>query len=129
MSTVEIVGHRRLEAHLALVLRVAERQPERVQRLARKRNRAQRVRPVDVALLADQRVPAQPRLDPDLVALAGHEAHLDQRRAAERFDHAVVADRFLAARIARVRLFLNQRLRVPDEVIAPRARRAATGWP
>src|SRR6187431_1150192 len=67
----EIFGHRRLEAHLALVLRVEEGQPERVERLPRKRNRPQRVGAVGVALFADQGVPAQARLDPDLIALAG----------------------------------------------------------
>ena len=38
----------------------------------------------------------------------------------KRLDHAVVADRFLAARVARVGLLLNQRALIPDEVIAPR---------
>ena len=100
---------------------MAERQPEGVERLPRKRNRAEGVRPVDVALFADQRVAAQARLDPNLIPLSGHQAHLDQRRRLERLDHAVMADRFLAARVARVRFLLNQRLQIPDQVIAPRA--------
>ena len=37
----------------------------------------------------------------------------------EAFDHAVVADRVLPARIARMRLFLNQRRLVPDKPITP----------
>src|SRR5258707_2268650 len=94
-----------------------------MERLSRKRDRAQRVRPVDVTLLADQRVTTQPRLDADLIALAGDEPHFDQRRPRELFDHLVMADRLLALRVARVRFLLNQRFQVPDEVIAP-----DTGW-
>src|ERR1700722_18791519 len=102
---------------------MAEREAERVQRLSGKRDRPQQVRAVDVALLADERVAAQPCLYADLVALAGDEAHFDQRGLAIALDHAVLADRFLASRIARMRLFLNERLLIPHESIAPLARR------
>src|ERR1700704_4866567 len=88
----EIFRHRRLEAHVAIVERMAERQPERVERLPRKRNGAERVRPVDIALFADQGVTPQPRLDPNLIPLSSHQAHFDQRRHLEWLDHAVVAD-------------------------------------
>jgi len=98
-----------------------ERQPVRVQRLSWELDRPQRVGPVGVALLADERVPAQARLDPDLIPFAGHETDLDQGSLAQRLDQAVVRHRLVPARIARVRLFLHQRLQIPDEVIAPRA--------
>ena len=86
-NAVKILGHRRLERHLAAVGRMPERQPLRVQRLARKRDGPQFVGTVDVAHLAHQRVAAQPRLNANLVALAGDEPDFDRatrRRAARR---------------------------------------------
>ena len=78
-----------------------------MERLPRKRNRPQRVGSGRVALFADQRVPAQPRLDADLIALPVTRRTSTATRR-QRLDDAVVADRFLAVRIARVGL-LNQR--------------------
>src|SRR2546427_2018965 len=101
-----------------------ERQPVSVQRLPRERNRSEMIRPEDVPLLADEHVPAQPRLEANLVAPAGDQLDFDQRRAAESLDDAVLADSFLAARIARARLLLYQRMLIPHEMIAPRA----GGW-
>src|SRR4051812_23525302 len=51
-----VVGHRHFESHLTIVGRMTKRQPMCVQRLTWKRDRTQRVRPVDVAHFADQRV-------------------------------------------------------------------------
>src|SRR5262252_4940418 len=93
----------------------------RVQRLARKRDRAQMSRTVCVALLADQRVPPQARLDANLIAPAGDEGHLHERRAGQPLDNAVAANGFFAAGIARAGFLLNQRLRVPRKRVAPRA--------
>src|SRR5215468_5758022 len=98
-----------------------EREPVRVQSLARKRNRPQRIGTVDVALLADERVAAQARLQTNLIAASRHELHFDQRRAVEGFDDAVPADRVLPLRIAWMRFLLNERAGVPDETVAPRA--------
>ena len=100
----EILWQRRLEFQQPVGCRVAERQSARVERLTRQRNRPQRLRPVHVPLLADERVPPQPGLNADLGALARDETHLDERRAAERLDDPVFADGLRAARIARVRL-------------------------
>ena len=77
----EIGGRRRFEVRRPAVGRMQERQPMRVQRLALELDGAQRVGTVDVALLADERVPAQPGLDADLVAAAGLQPHFDQRRS------------------------------------------------
>src|SRR2546422_9066921 len=101
-----------------------DRQPVGVQRLPRECNRSEMIRSEDVPLLADEHVPAQPRLEANLVAPAGDQLDFDQRRAAESLDDAVLADGFLAARIARGRLLLYQRMLIPHEMIAPRA----GGW-
>src|SRR5437773_6813203 len=98
-----------------------QRQPIRVQRLTRERDRSEMIRTEDVALLTDEHVPAQPRLKSNLVALARDQLHLDERGVAKSLDDAVVAHRFLAARIARARLLLYQRIPIPHEMIAPRA--------
>ena len=123
----QILRQRRLEAEFPPVHWMFERQPVRVERLARKRNRPERVRPVRVALFADQRVASQPRLNADLIPPPRHQPHLDQRRALERLEHRVVADRLLAARIAGVGFLLNQRSVVPHQMVAPGAGRLATG--
>src|SRR5215470_5576267 len=57
-----VIGQRGLETHLPPVPRMPESEPRRMQRLAGESDRAQRVGTVDVALLADQHVPAEPRL-------------------------------------------------------------------
>src|SRR5262249_43844845 len=62
----EIGGQRRVERQRAAVHGMLKREPAGMQRLAWKRNRAERVGAVDVALLANQRVAAQPRLQADL---------------------------------------------------------------
>ena len=127
LEQFEVGGQRRLEVQHAAVRRMLECQAKGVERLPRKGNRAQRVRAIHVAPLADERVAAQPRLDADLVALPRLEAHLDQRRVAKRLDDAVVADGFGPLRIARMRFLLNERLAIPDEAIAPRARASGSG--
>ncbi len=76
-----------------------------------------------VPTLTYQAVPAQLSLNADLVATAGAQAHFEKRSPLELFEHAVVADRLYPARIACVRLFLNERFGIPDEVIAPRTLR------
>jgi hypothetical protein len=78
---------------------MAERQLERVQRLALELNRPDRVGAVGVALLADKRVAAQPGLNADLVAPPGGQPHLDQRRAVERLEDAIVTDGLAGLRI------------------------------
>ena len=81
----EIRRKRRFEPDRSFVRGVTKRQPVGVQRLPRKRNRPQRIGSEGIALLADQRVAAKPRLQPDLIALAGVQTHLDERRRLERF--------------------------------------------
>ena len=73
-----------------------------VQGLASERNWTQRFRPVDVALLADERVAAQLGLHTNLVATPGPKLHLDQRGIAKSLHGAVVGDRLAAARVTRV---------------------------
>src|SRR5690349_5926326 len=80
------LGH---DLQLAPVVRVTERQPVRVQRMATELNRTKAVRSVDVALLADKCVAAQPRLNANLVATAGSELDFDQAGPAQRFDGPV----------------------------------------
>src|SRR5262249_41284096 len=58
----------------------------------------------------------------DLIAFAGVQLHLNQRRLPELLEHAVLADRFSGARVLRMRFLLNQRVRIPHEMIAPGAR-------
>src|SRR5687768_2416503 len=100
-----------------------ESQPPGVQCLASETDRPQRTGPVNVALFTDERVAAQPCLDPNLVAPSGAQANLDQRRVMERLRDAVFGNRFGAARVARVRLFLDQRLRIPHQHVTPGPRR------
>src|SRR6266487_5350386 len=96
-----------------------KRQTARVQRLAMERDRPQALGPVCITSLADECVTAEPRLDANLIAAPGDERYLDQRCRLELFDHPVVADRLLAARIPRVGLLLDQRLVVPRQPITP----------
>ena len=114
---------------LASIGRVAEREPVCMERLPRERNRAQRPLPDDVPTFADQRVPAQPRLGADLIALAGSEPNLDERRAGELLEDAILADRFLAAWIARACLFLDERTRVPHQDESRQVPAGGLGWP
>src|SRR4029453_11995376 len=117
----EIVGQRRLELQLAPVDGVAEREPMRVQRLAWKRNWPQLLGAEAVPPLADQGVPAEPGLNPDLVSLPGLEAHFEKRCLPELLDAAIAAHRLGALRIARMRPLLDESLAIPHEVIAPGA--------
>jgi len=117
----EVVGQRRFELQLPAVHGMAEHQPMCVQRLACKRNRAQPLGTKNVAPFPDQRVPTQSRLNSDLVSLAGFETHFDKRRIAELLDDRIAAHRLGALRVARVCSLLDERLAIPDEVIAPGA--------
>src|SRR2546425_310271 len=98
---------------------MTEREPSRVKRLARKRDRPQQVGSEHIALLANERVTAQAGLQSNLVALARAQPDFDERCGLERLDDTVVADGVLPARVARMSLFLNQRFRIPDESIPP----------
>src|SRR5262249_55242336 len=105
-----VIGQRGLETHLPPVPRRAVSAPRCMQLLAGASARAHRVGAVDEDLLAEQHVPAEPRLRPDLVAPAGDERALEERPAAQRFDDSIPADRFFTPRIAGMRLLLNKRL-------------------
>src|SRR5438309_10992642 len=98
---------------------MTEGQPERVQRLPGALNRPQRGRPEHVPLLAHERVSAQPRLNSDLIALAGDQPDFDERRVLERLENSVLAHGFLAVWITRMGLLLNERSPIPHELIAP----------
>jgi hypothetical protein len=102
---------------------MSEREPDGVQRLAFELYRPQGLGPIRVAALADQRMAAQPGLNPYLVAPSGNQRNLDERGAAERFQHSIMAHRLLAARVARVRFLLDQRRFVPGQPIPPRSGR------
>jgi len=62
---------------------MAERETERVERLAAERDRARRPRIEDVALFTDEWIAAQAGLNADLIAPAGGQLHFDQRGLAE----------------------------------------------
>ena len=100
---------------------VTHAQAMRVQRLPGKIDETQAVRPIHVTLLPHQGVAAQPRLQTDLIPLAGHEPDLDERGVFERLDHSILAPRVFAPRITRMRRLLDERTLIPHEVIAPRA--------
>ena len=78
-------------------------------------------RRIGVHLLAHQRMAAQLRLQPDLVALARHQPDLDQRGAPQPLHDAVLAQRLLASGVARAGGALNQLVAIPDQVVAPAA--------
>ena len=94
-------------------------QARRVQRLTAEIDRPQSLRTKRIAPLADEGMAPQPCLDPDLIALPGDEPDLNQGCLREGLDDAVLAGRFLPARISSVGLFLDQRSIVPDQMIAP----------
>ena len=73
-----IIGERRFEPHVTPGDRVHHAKLPGVQRLPRKVYEPKVLRTEDVPLFPDQRVPAQPGLDPDLVPPTGHQADLDQ---------------------------------------------------
>ena len=78
---------------------------------------------LDVSVLAYETVPPHLGLNSNLVSPARAQPHFEKRSMLERLEHAVIADRLDPPRIACVRLFLNERFRVPDEVISPGALR------
>src|SRR5207248_7280879 len=117
----EVRGNRRLEGERAAVSRVHEGQTVRVKRLALELNRAQFVGAGHVSFFAHERVAAQARLNADLITPSRPQTDLDQRRATKSLEYTIVADGFARARIARRGLRLNERFRVPDEMIAPGA--------
>src|SRR5687767_3370009 len=90
-----------------------------MKRLSRKLDRPQHLGPIHISPLPNQRVTVKPRLQPDLIATAGHQGDLQQRCVAKRLEDAVFADRLFAQWIARVRFLLNDGPSVPHEVIAP----------
>src|SRR5215475_6233067 len=91
----------------------------RMERLSREVDRSKCVRSVNVAPLADERVPAQTRLQANLVPLSGLEPDFEESRRLKRLERLVAAHRVLATRVSRVGLLLNQRFLVPDQAIAP----------
>ena len=114
---------RRLKAEGLSGERVAKGQPVRMQRLPGKVDPAQRFWPEDVPLLADERMPPKPRLQPNLIPLSRFEPNFDERRSAEKPRGRITADGFPGAGIACVRFLLDQRPFIPDDVIPPRPRR------
>src|SRR3954447_7413116 len=115
-----ILGKRRLELHRPGGRRMHDAETPGMECLPGKVNESNILRSIDVPLLPHERVAAQPRLQPNLVAPAGHEADLDQGGvASKRFDDLVIAAGVARPRVVRMRLALNERLLVPDQVIAP----------
>ena len=102
---------------------MTEGEPPGVQRMPAESDRAQRVRAVGIALLADERVAAQSRLDANLITSPGFESNLEQRGIAKSLERRVFTNRVGAPWIARVRFLLDERCRVPYQSISPRA-----GW-
>src|SRR5436190_4896763 len=94
----------------------------RMKRLPGKVNGTQIVGSVDVATLADERVTAQPRLQADLVPLAGLEPHFDERRRVKTLDDAILADGIFAARVARMGLLLDEVCLIPHQTVSPGSR-------
>ena len=72
-----IVSERRLEPHVTPRHRVNHAELPGVQRLPRKVNEPKVLRTEDIPLFPDQRVSAQPGLQPDLVPSTGHQADLE----------------------------------------------------
>src|SRR5687768_6199227 len=116
---LEVRRWRRFELAAPAVAGMVEREAPRMQRVALELDRTQRPGSEGVALLADERVAAEPRLNADLIAPPAVQPHFDQRRLAVPLADAVVADRFLRRGIARMRLLLDQRLLVPHQMIPP----------
>ena len=76
-----------------------ERKLPRVQGLALERNLHAVLSGHGIALLSDERMSVQLRLQPDLIALPRHEPHLDEGAFVECLPHGVVADRVFPSRI------------------------------
>ena len=96
----EIRGDWRLEAKRLAGQRMFEREPVCVEGLTLELNRPQFVGPVDVPPLTDQRMPAEPRLNADLVAFAGFQTDFEERCLSKLFDDFVVTDGIHSARVA-----------------------------
>jgi hypothetical protein len=74
--------------------------------------------------LADERMPPERGLNPNLIPFPRVQPYLDECRTRQRLDHAIAADRLDAAGIAAMRLLLHQQRPVPGQVITP----GALGW-
>ena len=74
----QVVWNWRFEPQGLPVRRMPKAKPIGMQGMAGKRDRSKVVRAKHIPPLADERVPAQPRLDPDLVSLARFEPHFDE---------------------------------------------------
>src|SRR5215203_575242 len=72
-----------------------------------------------VLTLSQERMPAQRRLNADLVPFSRVQPDFDQRSASERLDDAIPADRFDTPGIAGIGLLLHQRRAIPGQVVTP----------
>jgi len=117
----EILRHRRNIRHLPAGSRVGESELPRMQGLAVNARQVRRLRrdAETVLAFAEERVAAHRGLHPDLIALAGHQLHLDERRTGEWLGHPVPRLRVAPARVLSVRLALPERRRIPGEPVAP----------
>src|SRR5437773_3503712 len=102
---------------------MVEREAICVKSLTLKLNRAKRFGPVYVPSLPNQRVAAKPGLNADLVALSRFKTHFDQGGGPKPLDHLIMTHSIGPSCVARMRLFLNERLLVPHEPVAPRSGR------
>ena len=75
---------------------MTEGEPLGVQRMPAESDRAERVGAVGIALLADQRVAAQSRLDANLITSPGFESNLEQRGIAKGLERRVFTNRIRA---------------------------------
>src|SRR5918993_1740267 len=71
--------------------------------------------------LANERVPSESGLDPNLVPFPRVQPYLDECRTRERLNYAIAADRLDAAGIAAMCPLLQQQRSVPGQAITPRA--------
>src|SRR5688572_1474238 len=85
----EVLGNRRLQLERAAVRGMPEAETIGVKSVTGKGHRPQRLRPEDISLLADQRVPAQPCLDANLIALPGLEPNFHECRGVKTLDDPV----------------------------------------
>src|SRR4029453_14517827 len=95
----------------------------RMQCLPRKLNGTQRFGPISIPPLPYHRVPVKPGLQSNLIPAPSDEPDLNERRAAQAFDHPIVTPGFLASGIVRMRLLLNELLLIPNKLIGPRSGR------
>ncbi len=114
---------RRLELQAAAVLGMLKRQAVHMQRLTREIDRPQLLGPTDVARLPHQRVHAAALAAGFDCACPSAAALRAATRPRTLFQHLVVADGFLGARVVRVRGLLDAGGLVPHQMIAPYAGR------